>query len=118
MFQKGYLIDFVVFMFSAFLHLEGIWLAYFFYNFVMYQIEKVLLMWRSFKEGDHLVRGVYQSILLSVNIFFFPALMLFQGPEKGQIHLSTVGVQNFFLFGVAFFYLNSVRMKKNPDSFI
>merc|ERR1719263_2336183 len=40
MFQKGYLIDFVVFMFSAFLHLEGIWLAYFFYNFVMYQIEK------------------------------------------------------------------------------
>mmetsp|Transcript_14207 Transcript_14207/g.40284 ORF Transcript_14207/g.40284 Transcript_14207/m.40284 type:complete len:1415 (-) Transcript_14207:2074-6318(-) len=116
-FQRGYVIDFAVFMFSAFLHSEPIWVAYFLYNFFMYQFEKVLLKWKRFKDGDAVVRGVYQSILLAANLSFFPPLLLYEEP-RGSIKYSSVGPAYFFLFSVCFCYFNCIRIKNYPDQFI
>jgi len=110
-------IDLAVFMFSAFLHSEMIWYLYFFYYFAMYQVEKLLLRWRRFRDGDAFLRGSYQSLLLSMNFFFFPAVILVESPKKGDLHYSTQGIKCFFLFGIVFFYFNCRRIQKTPDSF-
>ena len=118
-FQEGYaFIDFTVFMFSAFLHSEPVWVFFFLYNFVMYQVEKlVLFKWRRFKREDPLVRGVYQSVLVAANTLFFPALTLYE-VEKGQVMYSNLGPQYFCFFGLFFCYLNCIRIKNSPNSFI
>ena len=113
-----FILDLSVFMFSAFLHSEFLWYIYFFYYFLVYQVEKFLFRWKRFRNGDAFVRGIYQSLLVSVNFLFFPGILLKEVEKKGDLQYSIDGIQYFLLFSTLFFALNIKRIEKNPDSFI
>jgi hypothetical protein len=116
--SRDYVIELMVFMLSAYLHIDAMWYVYFFSNYLMYQGEKWLFRWRRFSdEGSVAVRGAYQSILFCVNILFFPLLLIIES-EKGDLRYSLQGMQYFFLLNIVFLSLNCQRIKKNPGAFL